>query len=93
MGGAVAVIFVRVVVPALAPEEQGGKHEEAASANQDRGKGEAVRVHRRGGADALILASVSLASTKDRFTVIRRFCGWMGSRFPVLSQAFFCCQA
>ena len=59
MGSAVAVVLVGVVVAALGPEEQSCQHEKTAAANQDRGKGEAVGMHRSGGADGLILAAVA----------------------------------
>ena len=86
MGGPVAVVLVGVVVAALGPEEQGGQHKEAAAANQDRGKGEAVGVHRRGGADCLILPSFSAARSKGLVNCDQKV-AWMQ---PQLSSSHLC---
>lgn len=61
MGSSVAVILVGVIIAALSPEEEGGQDEEAAAAYQDCGKGEAVGVHCRGGADGFILSILLLS--------------------------------
>ena len=75
MGGAVAVVLVGVVVAALGPEEEGGQDEETAAANQDRGKGEAVGVHRRGRADGLSLGSMARLGVISKQFVI----GWLSA--------------
>jgi len=58
VGGAVAVVLVGVLVAALGAKEQGRQHKQAAAANQDFGKSEAIGVHRRSAKSHDILPGV-----------------------------------